>query len=294
VTGIAELERHVATIVPPAAATGWRLTVVDTHRDGTTYGVVPIIAGRRDGALVFTGTQRDCHLLYDLLHGHRPTLRSAPHSVAEPAQALGPAERGAVPSGRRPTSSLVDSRTPSRPLAGGLNGIEVASDAGSPGASIDTHSGPGIKPSGVAATRSSDAPAAGSSDGGAAGSASGIASASPGPKRCAACGRDLSTLPPSPMSARRTTCSDACRQAYRRGHRAPIAAVVDEETVERLSRLPDRFISGFGRGDPDPAPDPRQLVIPLPPAGAGTDPGRDRPPARVLTLDWPVDHEYGE
>jgi hypothetical protein len=281
-----ELERLARDVVPPVGTTGWRLTVLEA-RPTTTYAVVPILYGLRDGRPVFKGEQRDCHAMYDLLNGRRPTLRSAPHSVAEPAQAIGPAERGAVPSGRRPTSSLVDSRTRARPLAGQLDGVAVpdrarssepargddglrdgVADAGSPGASIDTHSGPGIKPSGVTATRSADAPAVGSSDGGAAGSASGIASASPGPKRCAACGRDLSTLPPSRTGQRRRTCNDVCRQAFHRGQRAPIAGVVDTEPITRLSRLSQPSLTGLGR-DPDPG---RAAQLALPIGGVGQAP----------------------
>lgn len=60
---------------------------------------------------------------------------------------------------------------------------------------------------------------------------------SPGRSFCKACGRDLAELPPSRSGQHRQTCDDACRQAYHRGQRAPIAGVVDAESIERLSRL---------------------------------------------------------
>jgi len=71
---------------------------------------------------------------------------------------------------------------------------------------------------------------------------------SPGPP-CKACGADLSGLAPSRTGQRRQTCDDACRQAYRRGQRAPLPGVVDDESIGRLSRLSRRSTAAH-RGAP--------------------------------------------
>ena len=59
------------------------------------------------------------------------------------------------------------------------------------------------------------------------------------PGHCKACGRGIEASQ-SRTGQRRQTCDDACRQAYRRGQRAPLPGVVDDESIGRLSRLSRR------------------------------------------------------
>lgn len=293
---------HVTVVLVEAGTTGDRLPNGSFSGIGgtTRYGPAWFDGLRKSAPIALFERQYEARVLADLLD-HGSTLRTAPDSVAGARQHAGSVETGAVPSaddriGRRRSSS----RTLPRPLAEQPDGVTptdstppVERDAGSPGAPLDTHSEPGPLALGVAPI--SSAAAAGvtvadddgtpglvpdptpspnrvdQADGDPAGSGRAIAQASPGSKRCAACGRDLSFLPQSPMSGRRRTCSTACRQAYRRGHRAPVAGAVDEDTVERLSRLGTRILSGFGHGDPEPEPDPAQLAIALPSADPDDD-----------------------
>lgn|GEM_PF-5429675 len=260
-TAIAELEAIAANTVRSAGrtvvlieagTTGERLPNGSFSGIGgtTRWGVAWFDGLRKSAPIALFERQHEAHVLADLLE-HGSTLRSAPRSVAASLTG-GSAERGAVPSADRLTAAArrSSSRTARRPLAAGLNGDVVpATIAGSPGAPLDTHAEPGPEPEGV--TPISSAAAAGvavadddgtpglrpdptptpnrvdQADGDPAGSGRAIAQASPGSKSCAACGRSFANLPTSPMSPRRRTCSDACRQAYRRGHRAPVPGVVD-------------------------------------------------------------------
>jgi hypothetical protein len=83
----AELTKIAQGLVPPVGTTGWRITVVRTSREGTTWAVVPILFGRVDGTPVFTGAIRDCRRFHDLLTGRADaTSRSA---QADPAGDIG-------------------------------------------------------------------------------------------------------------------------------------------------------------------------------------------------------------
>lgn len=285
VTGL-ELERIAANTVRPAADHAIAMVVVGTTGGRLANGSFSGVGGqtlwspvwfdgiRKSQPIHLFESQHDARALADLLDPRRSTLGPAPRSVAGAAAPAGTAEGGAAPS-----AVAHDSRSGRRTAEPTLGGS-------APAASTDTHSGPGSKPSGVPADQGADALAGSSSDGGSPETERAIAGspASPGPRLCAACGRDLASLPPSPMAARRTTCSVACRQAKRRGHTAPVAGVVDEASVERLSRLGTRFLSGFGRGDPDPAPDPNQLAMPISDdrTPAPTRRGRPRPPTPAV------------
>ncbi len=249
-----ELERIARDVVPPIGATGWRITVLDT-RPATTYAVVPILFGRLDGRPVFTGAQRDCHRFYELLSGG--ALRSAPRSVVadNPGDS---AERGAGPSvlleGRSSPGSRWSSGRNRRPTGTARAHMD---DAPSPGASTPTP-----RRAQTTARATGKVTAAPTSD-------SGLTEApdpeSPAPPACKACGADLSALPPSRTGQRRTTCNDACRQAYHRGQRAPIPGVVAAEDLERLSRLSRRSqtASAAGARTP-PAADGDQLALGAP------------------------------
>lgn len=234
-TATLELERATAAVIPPVGATGWRLTVLET-RPVTTYAVVPIIGGRRDGAPVIRGNQRDCTIAYELLTGR--ALRSAPRSAAEridvPGRSslagdpAGPAERGAVRSVRsheRSNPSLPD--VAGADARGGRTASATATASGPPGA----HAGLAKQPAG------------------------------PAPEPCKACGRDLSHLPTPKSKIRRQTCDDSCRQAYHRGERAPESGVVTPEAIARLSRLPGGPMNTVESEAPDPAPDVDQLAL---------------------------------
>jgi hypothetical protein len=80
-TATASLERTALAIVPPARATGWRITVLPDPERRYVYAVVPILDGRTDGAPVFRGSQRDCTTLHRLLSGEAPTSREAAHAI---------------------------------------------------------------------------------------------------------------------------------------------------------------------------------------------------------------------
>lgn len=233
-TAIAELERIAERVVPPISATGWRITVLET-RPATVYAVVPVLGGRLDGAPVFSGVQRDAHTMYELLAGDRSTSRSARRSVAETGLArLGPAEgradqaADASPAVSFPPADVVDERhassTARRQQGNPRSQARVA--AGSrPGPSPTT---PVVVPGSVLATGSSSS------------LEPGVTPAGPTPagvRRCKACGMSLEGRGPG-QGQPRQTCDDACRQAYRRGARAPEPGVVTPAAIEALSRLP--------------------------------------------------------
>jgi hypothetical protein len=258
-TTLAELQAIAARAIPTEGATDI-VGVVDVSEGGklsngcpsgddvvTRYGVAWFDGLSRSSPIAWFDQGSDARRLIALLKsGSAPGSgpRSQPSSGSRPDPQL--LDRGPVPGtdpaiGRPVVASALPGPRPDAGIAVLGLGSERAGGAVQDAPPIDTHSRPGPEPLGVTPIRSAAAPGAtvagagGQADGDSAGSERAIAAvASPG-RTCKACGRGLDELPPSHQL--RQTCNDACRQAFKRGHRAPGAGVVDVDELARVSRL---------------------------------------------------------
>lgn len=219
-TTTAELERIAERAIWPSGSTDV-VGVVDVKPGGrlpngspsgiggeTRYGAAFFDGLRRSPAIAMFEKRTDADRLIRILKDGS-TLRSGPRSVAALTEA-GSAERGSVPSARSQRRSSARSRGRSLDGIQRSDGAPMPQDAGSPGAPSST------------APQGPEHAAGATRDG----------------VRCKACGRSLAALPPSRNGQRRQTCNDACRQAYRRGHRAPVPGVVGVDAIAALSRPP--------------------------------------------------------
>lgn len=193
----------------------------------TTYGAAWLIDGlRRSKPFATFDDAADLYAFLDLLQTGS-TSRSRPRSVAGTGahSVSGPAEGGRVPAAdlRAVVEAPADAGAVAHaaPAQRRRSGVRGASDAaGSP---------PGI-PSQETARSSPpelDAVPAGA-----------VAVTAPAARTCKACGLSLEGRAIRTRGPLRETCDDACRQAYRRGARAPEAGVVTPAAIEVLSRIP--------------------------------------------------------
>jgi hypothetical protein len=267
-TAIAELEQIARSARTARAGESDVVAIVDGAQGGrlsngvpsglgvtTRYGAAWFDGLRRSEAIAWFDDQADVYRLIGLLKAAPTTTRSAPRLVAADRGTGRSAEEGAVQAAEpaSPTSLPADAgvdatSTPDRRRPSG---------AGSPPGAIDPIERPGPEPLGVVPIRSAAAPgmtvapAVHQADGDPAGSGRAIAAvASPGRSTtCKACGREL---PPPRAGQHRQTCDAACRQAYSRGHRAPVAGVVDDESLTRLSHPSRASDAGSRPGEGPP------------------------------------------